>query len=1319
LPFEEGIAAAVAGGESQPITEGKHRSNPGQAVAGIRGRGMLLSRGERLYYRIPGNYSNARGTMAFWIKFLEAKPDQNHRIFYELGKYKPGSQILRLFTISDKSLYYNFADERGRWSGTPFSIPDMLGEWHQVVLTWDKDIGDRIYVDGRFRQHRGGYTRTIVHNFQRGTKDHEIMAIGPDGGNDVKYALDEFELYGRMLSEEEIAAKYSDLFPLNMRVSPLVSRLGKPSQTVLSLVNRSSRSVKGDVVLRIGDEDGNVIKEAGGPGITIDPGKSAEVPVDYVAPAAGRYRLDCVFSADTDLRRTFFIYALPEVKGALAKQDDVQYELRLLKEFDCTKDYGPEEFCDDGTSTVVDSPMGRYRETSDRKLSRFAYRFHIEDVDAPHLAVVEYPDDKDRMIEVMIDTKTNRGAPVSECGIVTGDDFPNSNRFSEFRILFFPNEKECAIQFANWHRKGHKQGDPVPPAACRRIRIYRALNGMPAVKLHNLPPLANQRLVGFEEENSTISRNLSGDLRGHGADFDSMYKTLSRYAEYMDHIGQNVFVHDLIHYAGSMYPSEVTERDLNHTSLYGDYWVDMALDIFRQRDMKFIASIVFWENPELAKTALLGPDAEGVIRGEDTVRQVAWNGELGPMGYGHHVHYDILHPLVEKQILAMVDDILRQYGGHPAFGGLSFWFWAFHSLWFENLKWGYSDTDVGLFEKETGINVPGRAPDPRRFAKRFSFLTRKDPAMREKWIAWRCKKVHELWMKIYGLVQASNPDHKLTIETWALNPGTRGENRRGDHWKPGDLKSVYNFHRNGGLDLDLFRDVPNFYIGKVYYHNHRPVDARWYDRDFEFAPANVVPFRNRGANASWLEQDRWENDNSKHSQKMPGYWWKEVSSNKSAPLMPHADFYLEHYAEVLASFDARLITDGGMGVTTLGHEKEVRDFYRAFRTIPAETFDLFKNVDDPLCVRHRMRDDGLYFYMVNREFYPVAATVSFDTDRPFDLLDLAADKKRKVKRTTAVTVGPFRVVSFRAPTGVSLENVTVAIPHERLAWLGQRTAEVHAMIGRLEEEKIELTGKPARETQRVTAEIDRALEEGRYARLRKLLDSYQVRRVRMLLRDERLRSFLSVPQSYRDKFLDPLTLTVKKVAQVPPIGSKLWTEHFATDMFSEVMVIEGKFAPRPTEDGTRVSILYDPGNIGLLFRCYDKEAAEVIAKKVERDGSVIARDDDSVEVFLSHDEGYVPYYHFMANFGCSFKDRKAPEQSKWYNPEWTIETKKLPDSWLARIVIPFKELEKTPAPGDTWGLNLCRNQRGVNSAFRCDPKKGFHCPDYFARLTFE
>ena len=276
-----------------------------------------------------------------------------------------------------------------------------------------------------------------------------------------------------------------------------------------------------------------------------------------------------------------------------------------------------------------------------------------------------------------------------------------------------------------------------------------------------------------------------------------------------------------------------------------------------------------------------------------------------------------------------------------------------------------------------------------------------------------------------------------------------------------------------------------------------------------------------------------------------------------------------------------------------------------------------------------------------------------------------------------------------------------------------------AALNELRARKIQLDEKTEQELGWVSAEIEKALTAKRYSRLRHLLDSYQVKKLNRILKDELLRSYLAVPQKYVDNFYNPREVEAKRVDKIPGMDSDLWEKSVATDVFSEVLMIEGKYRPKPAVEKTRVSILYDEDHIGFLFRCYDKEVGKVIAKKVERDGSVIAPDDDSVEVFLAHAKGNIPYYHFMGNFGRSIKDRKPPERASWYDPEWTVEAKKLSDSWLALITIPFKSLENKPQPGEVWGINLARNQRGTNVAFRSDPKRGFHCPDYFAKLKFE
>lgn len=240
LPFDKDATATVAGGNPAPLASSK----PGLLAPGIQGFDMLQDTNTLLQYACTGNYNNAKGSLEFWVKFNTADTNQYHYLFYEEGPYEDGSQILRMFTLGKSGLFYNFRDDRGRWSAAPFPMKDVLGAWHQVVLTWDKDLGDRFYIDGVFQRHRGGTTTTVVHNFQRGTKSHEKMTIGL---RQTKAAavLDEVKIYDRMLSEAEVLQKYQALCPLAVKAQPIIFRQGQPATATLALANSLPTEVKG------------------------------------------------------------------------------------------------------------------------------------------------------------------------------------------------------------------------------------------------------------------------------------------------------------------------------------------------------------------------------------------------------------------------------------------------------------------------------------------------------------------------------------------------------------------------------------------------------------------------------------------------------------------------------------------------------------------------------------------------------------------------------------------------------------------------------------------------------------------------------------------------------------------------------------------------------------------------------------------------------------------------------------------------------------------------------------------------------------------
>ena len=72
-------------------------------------------------------------------------------------------------------------------------------------------------------------------------------------------------------------------------------------------------------------------------------------------------------------------------------------------------------------------------------------------------------------------------------------------------------------------------------------------------------------------------------------------------------------------------------------------------------------------------------------------------------------------------------------------------------------------------------------------------------------------------------------------------------------------------------------------------------------------------------------------------------------------------------------------------------------------------------------------------------------------------------------------------------------------------------------------------------------------------------------------------------------------------------------------------------------------------------------------------------------------------------------------------------------NWVCELAFPFRELAFSapamsfpPEAGDSWRINLYRYEYGrMNGLFKelsawnqTDPKRGFHAPDLFGKITF-
>ena len=1337
--FDKGDKANFSKGNPAPL-EG---SNPGKLVPGIKGEAMRFTgRGNFVKYLSKGNYDNARGSIEMWVRIDRAA--SGSKLFFEgNGKTKPELRINYVpqgffFVTHNAAAYCRvFCDGNSH-------------NWHHLVICWDKNIGTYYFLDGKPVNHRGGPKTKNGKGFcdyQRIGKTAKTFMIGGNYGNNDILTVDEFKIYNYVLSGAAVKAKFSKLMRVKIKIEKYLIDWKKPELKLIAK-NISNTNIPGKIFWRTFKSDrGKPATDKGAFSvakvINLKAGENKKflVKPNYLSKS-GRYCIETqiLIGNERVFSNLYFAYIATPVKKQISEKVP-KVKLKLLKEFDCAKSYGLDEFCDDGKSRVVDSPLGKYRETAKKAYSRFAYRFFVKDVGKPHLLEVVWPDNRKFEMEVAIDSRQGSRFHMVENGVIAGGRYPNTNKLKKYKLIFWPTHKECAVMIIAHVNRGKKGKKNAYSGAVKSIKIYRIQNSLPAVKLSNMPMTAKQRTVGSQDEDcstfrefSTFFKPGSGPSRHIG--FKRWFDGLIRRYDYMNFIGQNLFSQTALYNAGTIFPDSPISRFGIQKSSSPDYFFDLVLYLAAQHGIKVNFGLRFLVLPKLELLANKVSISD-IIAGKETIRNISWNGidetVSSHVGYPENAPtYNILHPTVQNLYLSFFKDLMDRYGQYRSFNGIDLLFWRIHCMFMGSLKYGYSDFTVNLFEKETGIKVPGVVPDKKRFLKRYLFLVRKNKQIREKWITWRCQKVHQFWMKVYNLIQKKKPGTKLTFQTWGVVPRFKVWYNRASIWRRGEENSIYNNYREAGFDLNLFKAIPHLYIGNVFYPNLALGKHSYIDRDYEFSDARIKPFANSGRTAVWLEQARRETFRKAHTwgAPLPNYWFPEGrrapykrkggKSNKRAggslwkspPVMPNSDYYLEYYSKCLADWDVREITDGGIGTTTLGVEDELRDFIRAYRTLPTEYFKVFKNVSDPVCVRY-WQDR---FYLVNREFYPIKVKLQFNKSN-FKLHNLATDDKIEAAENITVTVNPFRLLSYKIPKNVKLASVQVIVPQEKINWLKKRLDKMLIAIRKAEKSDA-IIPFVKRDIPWFKKELKKAWKEKRYARLRQMLESYWARNI---YEDKLLARFIK--SKINNKIINPKKLMVKavKVKEIPAIDSGKWDNIPSIPEMFDVTTLFGKMVCAKSTLKTEVKCAYTDKAIAFFFDCQSN-----------KEGKWQPGKSDLVEVFLSPNKNSQPYYQFRMGITgdksekrCNTKIEKFGKPEN-YNPKYDFQTKIGKNGWLARVVIPFKELgnSEPPQAKTIWRLNLGRQIRDFQTkriyfqGLRCDLKYGFHCPEKFANVIF-
>jgi len=745
---------------------------------------------------------------------------------------------------------------------------------------------------------------------------------------------------------------------------------------------------------------------------------------------------------------------------------------KLIAHFDCTREYDSASYFEIGKTNIVNSKAGTYREAEYKHLARFGYKFMLQDKTKPHLLVIKYPDDKERFMCI-----TNDSSYDLDTGITCGGINQLSGEMKEIQCYYYPRWSEETVVFTSWGAN--------TPAAVAEFSMYE----LDCLDEHEIDCETGTRSFGLQYEdpcNVCLS-----------AGAQTTEEFIDNHIKYMKFSGQNHLTYPINWYHGPIVPVECQPSSRfvligkenrkryfaakkNNISDWLEYW----LSRFDEEGFGFKGSMTLMRLGRLMKD--MNVDEASVKNGADTYNNVLFNGSIqqslndwttayNPISFDNWLDNSVkgtervfaydektyhgdelskrvrvplfnpLHPEVQNQVIELISEIAEKYANHPSFKGLAINMWHGTMLWYGNLLAGYDDVSIGMFEKETGISLGIASDDPRRFEKRYVMLTM---TLRDTFINWRCKKIHEFIVKIRDAIVSKRKDLTLTLTVWNETSASYGyfNTVPGATTGYGARRSFYEVYKEGGLDLNLLNNEESIEIAvektstRDYSENalagkeftNMFVDTAFLDNgiadvlknstnstafifdswvemwgqtflaECEKDDENIPEIRNIGfGNIDFIARENSiYADDTEHK-----FWFDNQMRITSAFPSGH---YLEWLANELATHDALEITEGGLYMD-MAHAKEQLQFAEEYRKLPKCKFNTIEGHNGIAVVRHLEKNGRTYIYAVNREPYSVDVEIKTDNEvlkwtlSPFELKTEIYDGKN-IPRKYNVTV---------------------------------------------------------------------------------------------------------------------------------------------------------------------------------------------------------------------------------------------------------------------------------------------------------------------------
>ncbi len=979
--------------------------------------------GTCLVFDAPTQYDKDQGSLVIWAQlnpqFGEVGPF-TERLFTEVSTGTTMDQMWCL--LYQNSLRFDPADSAKSWGIAQQAKRWAPGTWHQIAVTWKAEKGFIIWLDGKraaqpFKKDGSSFFNDWTSWAATELAEQFVIGAKTEAGDQQwRGLISKVEVYDAVLSESEIKAIQN---PVDVQFPLATPRdLALYPNTVQAVTVEAEHthavSLEGVLSFSIVEGGGGTVATGQSPTTTLPVGAVTSFPFTLPALTPGEYVWESTWTSVTGSRSwTTTLMVMPVIRPPGSPGSVTRTEVASWHAFQGLSGLATRG----GHVTQRPSDLGSVVEAGESRYDTFVVPFEITNPDRLHIAVIRYPDDRLRSMDVSLIDRLGSNDPQLQTGIFAGGEYPNSGLLQEVELRFWPRSTQQALSFMTT--------EDLASAGIVDFTIFELSGDAATAEVMPYSGSEGSRRLGQFFEDPQLERAFGTDI-GEEAGF---FTAGERLFQVMEEQGQDLLYYPVVWYEGPLYDSVAEPMSFMNSRAHPGLFPQYLLRRVHQLGGGFLAGF----HPHFLPTLTAGAEtnAARVAAGAETIHQVKSDGTLCLNTVSHQEPpvYNPLDPTYQAAFLKLVDEFMARFGTEPALEGLALRLSIHKPFWFGTGSAGYNDCNIAAFETDTSISIPVSPTAIDRFSLRYDWL---QANAWETWIAWRCQRIHDFWNAIVDRIHLVRPDVRLFVDASFLD------------WRnPYDPSNHDQRLREAGLDTSLYSDDSRIVLGVW----QLPSDYRYQcakeGRGSADARANLL---DSAAVAPWQSQpSAFVTALERYHETAIGADQPISSPNAGETFtipwrvsqIPAPGFHaLEGPVAAMNSLDPILISRGGIRNGILGWENHARSFAQNFRALPAVKMTAVSGFTDPVLARQFDGAGGTVFYLLNR--LPFQVEGSIQLDNPSALRDSLGGIPSDVIGGQ-FALAPYELRTF---TGSHLIGGTFAPVPSALAWLQNREQSI-------------------------------------------------------------------------------------------------------------------------------------------------------------------------------------------------------------------------------------------------------------------------------------